>query len=280
MMRVILRGFAALAFGVVGLSFAGAYLPLGDSLAVFRPAFVALAVGLGLLAGARFWALVPLAAMGPVGLAYVPRNVAAEFTFYQKNLLYKRAERSAFLADVAAVAPDFMSFEEVSHPNRAVLAALKGQLPSQKLCTFSTVTAVAVASRFAMVPGSGTCGPGMAAMQVVTPQGPVWVVAVHLLWSWPRQQAAQVAQLVPVLERLDGPVVMGGDFNMVPWSHSLRALAGATRTRRAGPARGSYDLQDALPLPIDHVLAPGGGTTELREKLGSDHRGVVARIAL
>jgi hypothetical protein len=35
-----------------------------------------------------------------------------------------------------------------------------------------------------------------------------------------------------------------------------------------------------MPIAIDHVLAPGGGVNWLRGKLGSDHRGLVAHVAL
>ncbi len=118
-------------------------------------------------------------------------------------------------------------------------------------------------------------------MQVEGPQGRLWLVSIHLHWPWPYRQAAQLATLVPMIEGLDGPTVIAGDFNMVRWSTALGALRTAGRVRNAGPVRGTYpQFGPLLVLPIDHVLAPGGGTVALRPLLGSDHLGLVAEVGL
>ena len=74
--------------------------------------------------------------------------------------------------------------------------------------------------------------------------------------------------------------MMAGDFNQMPWSHRVRALADAAGGVLAGPARATYHLRGA-PLPIDHVVAPGGGAVRpARPTLGADHRGIVADVTL
>ena len=134
-----------------------------------------------------------------------------------------------------------------------------------------------------MIAGSARCeaASGMAAMQVETPDGPVWVVSLHLHWPYPMGQAAQVRSLVPQLESLSGPVVLGGDFNMVPWSHAMRVIARATASKRIGVPQYSLPLKRLYTLPIDHVLVNRNAKpaiTEKRPLLGSDHFGVLARF--
>ena len=68
-----------------------------------------------------------------------------------------------------------------------------------------------------------------------------------------------------------------GDFNIFPWSGRVQRLARAAGAAVAGPVRATYYLK-GVPLPIDLAMAPGGGSVELRAKLGSDHAGIVAEL--
>ncbi len=90
--------------------------------------------------------------------------------------------------------------------------------------------------------------------------------------------------LLPALASVARPVLVGGDFNMVPWSHTLARFAQATGTERAGSILYTLPLAGGwVALPIDHVLVPRGmgrsGTRRL-PLLGSDHHGVLAGFAL
>lgn len=283
---------AATAGAVLALlaGYGGALHPVGDSLAVFR-AEIALAVAalsaLCLAVTMRALAAVALLAAVAAGLPiFLSLNLAAgasdaNATLYQKNLSFRIADLAPVEADIRAVAPDFLTLQEVTAANAALLDALADTLPGRQLCPFATVGGVAVASRWPKVAGSGQCLPGLAAMQVEAPRGPVWAVSVHLHWPWPYGQAEQVQALLPLLRGLDGPVVMAGDFNMVPWSHTLRSVAAATGATLAGPARRTFPLRGGRPvLAIDHALTPYAGETTIRPLLGSDHHGLVARFAL
>ena len=285
--RVMIYALAAAVFVTLGLSFAGALHPLGDSLAVFRlplAGLAALLCALIWLSGLRRAALAGLALLAlaevPVIQSYLRAGAGHDFTLYQKNLYARPAERQAQIADIAAVAPDFLTLQETVPSNRHVLASLKEQLPTQLDCAEPGQSGVALASRFPAIPGSAICAQRLAALQLNTPKGAVWLVSMHLHWPWPHEQAKQLAGLLPVLRGLEGPVIVAGDFNMVPWSHTVRQVARTTGGKRAGPVRGSYDLFHFMPIAIDHVLAPGGGVNWLRGKLGSDHRGLVAHVAL
>jgi endonuclease/exonuclease/phosphatase (EEP) superfamily protein YafD len=291
--RRILSVLSALVSGLLLGSYLGIVHGLGDSLAVVRPALAGAAVVLGglLWAAGRRWAGVAVLVAGlvagvpvissslPVAADGRPARVA-----YQKNLSFRLADPEPLIADIVGQAPDFVTLQEVTGWTRAVMIGLEDELPSQHLCPFAAVGGVAVLSRWPMIAGTARCaeGDGLAAMQVEAPEGPLWIVSIHLHWPFPYRQSEQLARLIPLLESLDGPIVVGGDFNMVPWSHALRQVARATDSERAGSITYTLPMAGGLvTLPIDHVLVPRGRATHARRLplLGSDHHGVLARFS-
>ena len=283
----LLAGLAALA--VVGGDL-GALHPLGDSLAVFRlqgAAVLGVLSALALLAGAagtgRLGMALALVVGVPILLSYQAegREVAGGLRLYQKNMLFRNDDLAGLARDIAAAAPDVVMLQEVSKDNRTLLETLKPDMPHQLHCAFTAVGGIAIATRLTPVAGAGLCADGLAAMQVEGPGGPLWLVSVHLYWPWPEGQADQVRTLLPVLEGLQGPVVMAGDFNMVRWSATVATMALAARVQPAGAVHGTYTgFAPLLMLPIDHVLAPGGGRAEVRGAFGSDHLGLLAEVRL
>lgn len=274
------------------VALAGGYMgwlhPLGDSLAVGRgPASIAVFV-LSLLG---IWTGMQAAAFGPlllsiltatsVLLAHIWPGPPGVFLLYQKNMFYQNSDLAGLEADIRASDALALTLQEVSAPNRALLDNLTDMMPHQLHCPLGRRGGTAVASRLEPIPGSEVCVPGLSAMQVVFRDQPVWIVSVHLSWPWPYGQAAHVAELRPVLAGLEGPILMGGDFNMVRWGLSVRRLAAEVRGQFAGPSKGSFSGRWFLPsLPIDHVIAPSGGRVTLRPALGSDHLGLLANLAL
>jgi len=67
----------------------------------------------------------------------------------------------------------------------------------------------------------------------------------------------------------------------VPAGRSIARVEKATETQRVGHIERTYQVL-GYPIAIDHVLASAGitGTIEVRPRLGSDHFGVLARVAL
>jgi endonuclease/exonuclease/phosphatase (EEP) superfamily protein YafD len=286
-------------------SFGGRFHGLGDTLAVGRPVLAVVVALLSLtvfLVRRRFLGAVGLALALGAGLSLVPpapASVAPErardYSIYQKNLLWSLPDTLPMREDIRHASPDFVTLQELHRRNRPILEALRGDFPHQHFCPFATVGGTAVLSRWPPTGAPPVCGgnSGMAAMQVATPDGPLWIVSLHLHWPYPFRQPEQLASLLPVLEGLGGPVLVGGDFNMVPWSHTVRAVAQATRSASAGYAGGTFafsyerdgrNLAAGLPeLPIDHVLVPETGlpvSVMRRERLGSDHRGLLAVFAM
>jgi endonuclease/exonuclease/phosphatase (EEP) superfamily protein YafD len=272
------------------VGFLGWLHPLGDSLAVGRGFAVAAVLVLAIAASfvgmrfAAFWSILfAMLAGAPVVMATMMPGPSGSLSLYQKNMRYDNAELAALEADIRAADPMVVTLQEVSDANTALLTALSDRFPYQHICKFSPSGASAVISRLAPVPGAVVCAPGLAAMQVMMTdtQGevPVWAVSVHLHWPWPYTQQDHVAVLLPTLARMDGSVVMGGDFNMVRWAHSVRQVAAAARVSPAGPSNGTFlGFAPVIRLPIDHVFSSGGGRVELRPPLGSDHLGMLAQL--
>jgi endonuclease/exonuclease/phosphatase (EEP) superfamily protein YafD len=223
----------------------------------------------------------------PTALSYAGPSQTAPGTagqdrraVYQKNLMFRSPDLAAVVADIRASGADIVTLQEVSARNLPILDMLSDDFPSQHLCAYRGVGGPAVLSRWPLAETPPLCAGsgGMAALRLITPEGPLWAVSVHLHWPWPYRQPGQVADMLPVLLGLDGPIIVGGDFNMVPWGDSVRRIAEATRARRAGATVTTLSIQGGLlPLPIDHVLLPAGwtGRQEPRPELGSDHRGIV-----
>lgn len=282
----------ALAGLVLGLG-AGLH-PIGDSFAVFRGyvAVMLVAGGLGLVVSGPRVAGMPAALLGAavfltLDFLRLPgqagaRQDALPYTLYQKNILASNPTPGALLDDILARDPDVVTLQEVHPRQGAIVEGLRQVYPAGIDCSFITGGKVSVYARWPLIEGTSACDWGMARMQVRAPDGPLWVIGLHLHWVYPYENAVQVAELVPVLEGLAGPKVLGGDFNNTPWSRGLGDIARAGGMERLGPTRISLvKLAGTLRVPIDHVLVTGGeGSVRRLPLLGSDHRGIWARFAL
>lgn len=272
-------------------TWAGPLHPAGDALAVVRVPLLVLAALAVIWTRWPAWLRWPLAGACILALAQIvamklTSPAPGDVSVYQKNLWYLNQQADELSADILAQAPDVVTLQEVSPHNRHMLDILRPDYPHQYLCT-TQGWSIAVLSRHPMATDSGICsiGRGLAAVQVSLPQGPVWVLSVHLRWPWPHSQRQQAIWLEEAVDALEGPVVMSGDFNMMPWGSDVRRLVRATGVRRAGPMVPTFWLRPlgwlpAIPLPLDQVYATGGGQVSVRPLLGSDHAGVLARVHL
>jgi endonuclease/exonuclease/phosphatase (EEP) superfamily protein YafD len=285
LIRVLVRIVALVALGLLLAGYDGALHPAGDSLAMVRlPAGLVLFLAVVWIGGPgwlRFAgvAVAVLAVGGVAARAWLPGQ-AGGLSVYQKNLWVGNVANADLIADIIDSEADIVLLQEISSRNVALLARLQMAFPYQNLCRFSGGSGIAVLSRWPAI-GPGICsdGRGMAGLQVETPEGRVWALSIHLHWPYPHRQRMLVDALLPIIGALDGPVIMGGDFNMVPWGASVRQMAAATGTSPARPLFPTI-LVGPMPLSIDYILAPGGGLSERRPRLGSDHYGVLARVAL
>lgn len=284
------------ALGLAILALAGGYLgwlhPMGDSLSVGRAGATAAVLVLAVFAsftGLRMAAfvsmLLALLTGGQMLLAYSWPGLPGRYVVYQKNVLFRNADLPALADDIRAANPAIVTLQEVLPENRPWMDGLMDALPHQLLCPGRAVGGPAILTRLTPVEGTSFCGPGLAAMQVVAGppdnQDRFWIVSVHLHWPWPYQQAQHVDLLLPILDKLEGPAIMAGDFNMVRWANSVKELSDILGVRAAGPTMGSYvGLSRLFPLPIDHVFSTRGGRVSARPALGSDHLGLLAEVEI
>ena len=291
----ILRGLVRVCTAMGALaalgSLLGAVHPLGDSLAVMRPWIaggLTVCVVAALSVAQSRWAglAAVLAGLCVVLSAPLPwRAVTADQfavpqSVYQKNLLFRLSDPSRILADIAALDPDHITLQEVSAGNRAAVYDVLAARYEHQYCTFPVVGGVAVLSRYPVIEGTRICvdGEGLAGFQVDAPGGPLWVVSIHLRWPYPYYQRDQIELLLPVIEALDGPVLIGGDFNMVRATWVTRAFERTSGSNLAAPLAGTIQLFDGWFAPaIDHVFLPNtGGIHSVRPRNNSDHRSVFA----
>lgn len=284
MLRIVFVGLFSLLVG----SYLGAFHPLGDSLAVIRIP-VALATLLALLLWRRGWVfrlcgLFAICVLITIALdRWRTTGPDGPYTVYQKNLWFANQSLPALAKDIENQGTDIVFLQEVSGENLILLKLLEKQFSHQHFCPISNWSGVAVVSKFPIIAGSEQCSDwrAFAAAQVQTPDGPVWAVSLHLFWPYPRLQSRQLKRILPKIAALKGPVILVGDFNMLPGTRVERVISNATKSQALRPAFTTLHVSRHLrvPVSIDQILAPCG-TVKRRPKLGSDHHGLVAHVGI
>ncbi|WP_209598945.1 endonuclease/exonuclease/phosphatase family protein [Ruegeria sp. HKCCSP351] len=294
--RYLIIGCAGILIGLILIGFTGQFLAVGDSFALFRPQAGVLLLpcaAILLYMRARYLALVTLAiaavAVGSIATSFAAPPKACDgpcLTLYQKNLMRRAWPRYSLADDIIASDAQIVTLQEVSSHNREYMSNLFEHYPEKVICEFRPEQNVAILTTLPIVEGSGFClkGHGLVGLQVKAPDGSlVWIVSIHLKWPFPYDQSTQSRIIAERIAKLDGPVLIAGDFNMVPWGASVRRIAAAADNQSFGAVLNTHNLGSwHLPLPIDNLLFPKGttGTVELRPFMGSDHFGKFARFRL
>lgn len=116
---------------------------------------------------------------------------------------------------------------------------------------------------------------------------PFTVVTTHLDWPYPiSRQTSEFDTLSGAIAKINGPLILAGDFNSTSWSYALRSFASkADLTRQTRglvtfPARFFvFGWRDTVPfLPLDHIMTRGGITVHELHRgapTGSDHLPVI-----
>ena len=285
-LRVIIEGFALICGSLVAFSFLGHWFAASDSFAVVRLPLAAL-LFIGALFVTQGWprkAALSVAFFSAISIFwhFLPLASKGEVIVYQKNMYFGNANVLRAAEDIAKSNAMVAFLQEVPRRHEVILQPeLSKTFPFWHWCSFTGVGGTAIASRWPMIEGTEKCPlvRGLSMVQAKGPAGPVWLVSLHMHWPWPFGQAAQLEQVLEELKDLDGPVILAGDFNMVPWSSALSRVAKASGTQRAGGVKPTLH-KEGIPFPIDHVLSPKGGQIEIRPRLGSDHSGVIAYVTL
>lgn len=284
-------GFALL------LSAAGGLSPIGDSVAAFRIDLLvaSLVVLVGLVWSGSIRLALVLAALVTLTGWPVLRLYGAgdpipdtQITLHQHNLLFKNRGLADFITHIRATTPDVVTVQEIAGNRDVLVQALSAEYPNLQLCAYSGPVksgSVGVMVRdIGKVVDSGCAEKTeLAWITMETGHGQVTFASLHLFWPWPQPQAEQFTFLEPALKDRGQPIIIGGDFNNVAWSHIVSRIARASGTKPAPGLAPTFALFFGWPgLRIDHVLVPETASVHVTRtpKLGSDHHGLRADIRL
>jgi endonuclease/exonuclease/phosphatase (EEP) superfamily protein YafD len=147
-----------------------------------------------------------------------------------------------------------------------------------------------ILSRYPLTPGN-IRAPGLsyALARVETPLGPLNIVGVHMTRPWPFQfqwgQLTQVMTLNALVRKLQGPVIVAGDFNSVSSARVGREIQSdiGLKANPGWPGSWPSKVPPIFGFTIDQVyrtrdLAVVG--RDIGKRTGSDHRPVITRLTL
>lgn len=277
--------------------FLGHVLPQGDSLAVFRPEFTLLVALGGVIGFFLRRRLIPAVAVVSVSVSlwslwpHVDTNTVnldeddpGVYTLHQHNLLLSNQLIDRFVWQIRRSWPDVMTLQEVGRHRKMLLDFFGSRYPNYQFCDYSYGSVGVMVRDIGPRLASGCAQKAeMAWIQIMTEDGPVTFASIHLFWPWPMGQFGQRAILGPDLEALPRPVVLGGDFNNVPWSAIVDSLSDAADVDLLPGVTPSFSIGGIWPrLRLDHVAIPpdAEGEAEVVARGGSDHNGIVARFRL
>lgn len=262
--------------------------PIGDSFAVLRLPTAIMLLCLTLPKRLPFpkntiFAVLASIAILHIVLLRLPNGIDGTITIYQKNLDFSSSQSNALQQDILQTMPDIVTLQEVSKNKAKLLGDLEPSYMSQLYCASSSQDrGTAILSRLPIQPKTKQCSlnGSLAIMQVSHPEGLLWVASLHLSKPWPYSQGYELKYVEQFLEQLNGPTILAGDFNMLPWGYSVKRLSQAAQTQRARLRQPTFYIFGIIPLQIDHIFAPGGGSAVRRPQLGSDHFGLFAKVNL
>lgn len=300
----------AIVGAALGAGFLGRHSPMLDAFSHFRAHLaVAMALlGAILLARRRFAPGLAALAIGAVAFStcwsYLDARPAAAaspatgatYTLLQMNVLYKAIDPTEALRRIAEARPDIVTVEEITPAWRETLGLLSQTYPYQFFCDTDDTHGldVGILSRRPFVEGSnGVCDvENVLATRDVDLNGVGVTIAVHhQQWPWPiMDQWGRLRALSTTLRTLQGPLLLAGDFNAVPWSGLIKQYELETRTRAVhgvGPTWGPIWLPHwfarTVGLPIDQILHSRDIEVRGVERLAattSDHLPVLLRFGV
>jgi endonuclease/exonuclease/phosphatase (EEP) superfamily protein YafD len=224
----------------------------------------------------------------------------ASFKVMSYNVLYRNRNMAEMTQLIRQEQPDFLLLQEVTP---AIAKALRPRLvdlyPEDKLhFAYEPNVGQAIISRYPFSSQELAYDKGRTQkVKVVTPVGPieVWNVHPNAPLPWARQYR-QIAGLAEDIAAVNGPLIVGGDFNTTDQSETYRLVSQYLRNAHweAGWGFGFSFPADSLRfrdvpiltsvIRIDHIfysqhfLARSART--LAESGGSDHLPVVAELSL
>jgi endonuclease/exonuclease/phosphatase (EEP) superfamily protein YafD len=221
-----------------------------------------------------------------------PDPGAAIVRIYSANVFYLNHDTARIRQSIEAADADVIILIELaSDPALKIdqlLAGYPHRVASMRLDQTRGPSRSLIASRWPLTPRvDPPDGLHAVAATAQTPLGPINVVGVHLTRPWPFQhswgQISQTMALGAIVEDLDGPVLVAGDFNSVSSARIGKQVQRDIGLRPAPGFPGTWPdgLPSALGITIDQVYASPDLafiSRRLGRPNGSDHRPVVTEI--
>jgi len=300
--------FASLALAAVAAACVAAWLaPLGWPFELFVHFRVQTGVAAGLLAAVLLLRRRPVPAALGAALAAIQLWPAAlpahvfpgactgdQITVVTVNLSYRNPDPQLLIDWLTSNSVDLVLLQELTPAWVAALERLPGY-PHRRLLVRTDPYGVGVLSRW---PTDGLVALDLAADGLPSLVGPLQVGRKRLMLGvvhthWPllpglmSRRDKAVSRVAQEVRRHPGPWIVGGDFNLTPYSPVFRRLleeSGLQETRSGGTWAPSWRA-DLWPLAIriDHVLVTRelcAEPSEVGPEIGSDHRPVRVRLRL
>lgn len=217
----------------------------------------------------------------------------AQYKLLQLNLRYDNEQQAEVFRLIGRESPDVIALQEVSDNWRPRLKAIEARYPYTFYCSNrSPIGGAAILSRRPFALGSTPiCIDSLVAIARIDFGGRSAIIAsLHLDWPWPFAQDWNVEEIRPYFEKLEGPLIVSGDFNAVPWSQTLKNITQYSKTRIAEGLRPSWLVNGTLAraakwigLPLDHILVSDrvvSTQVETLEPVGSDHLPLLLRFSI
>lgn len=301
--RLSLAGLVATPTFMALVTLTGMRNQYADLIAQFSAPALLATLGLGvlfLLFRRRRWAaatLVPAAllliAVSPQWFptASKPRDGAASIRLYSANLWIRNRDVDAIAASIRQADADVVMLIELGDATAPHVNTLVGDYPyritSPRFDRPKGAVRSVIASRYPLTGLPRQVRVEAVGATAMTPLGRVNLVSVHLTRPWPFEeswgQISQTMLLDQLIEELNGPVIVAGDFNSVSSARIGKQVQQDIGLRPAPGFPGTWpsSLPSALSITIDQVYASPDlvfVNRRLGRPTGSDHRPVVTEI--
>lgn len=199
------------------------------------------------------------------------------------NLLYLNNRVEEIADYVTSENPDIVFFQEVSPDNEVLLETLKAY-PHQQRCRLNQFMSILTLSKTPALAQDCLPESRLSWMELEHEGQKFRAISAHLHWPWPFGQWFQIDAMRNDVAEWDAsvPIILGGDFNAVPWSHAVHTVEAIIRSKVVPGFRMTLykfvtPIEAPLFMPIDQILLPKGTTpvaAKVGPNLGSDHRPV------
>ncbi len=209
------------------------------------------------------------------------------------NLLASNSSHEALLQQVNTIDPEVIIFQEYTPQWHRILAGTLHRYPYKLVHTIDSPFGIAAYSKSPFVKAEVKSFTSLPAVDITvkTLQRDLRIFGVHPIPPMSvvtfDARNAYLAALASESLGYDGPMVVAGDFNAVPWSWHFKSLLSNGKLKSA---RDGHGLKPTWPgnffplwIPIDHILYNNKVALvdfDTGVNAGSDHKPIWAEINL